>query len=130
MNSSDDFSPPIPQEPILETAALQQLEDILGDQASIMLPDLLDDFFKDSIRLIADARCALEQKNAPDLRRCAHSLKSNGATYGAMALSAAAKELETLAREGIFDGAQALIDRSAREFEKIKPLLEQYRQGR
>ena len=130
MSFSDGFSPAAPQDSFLDTSALERLKDILGEDAAMMLPELLEDFFKDSTRILADARSALEQKNAADLRLFAHSLKSNSATYGAVALSAAAKELEALAREGIFEGAQALIERSAREFEKVQPLLEQYCRGR
>ncbi len=129
MSFSDCLYPADQQPPFLDNAALERLKDILGTQADIMLPELLEDFFKDSTRLLINARSALEQKNAGDLRICAHSLKSNSATYGAMALSAAAKQLEELAREGILEGTPALIERSAREFEKIKPILEQYCRG-
>ena len=126
MSSSDCFYPKELQPPFLDTDALERLKDILGTEADILLPELLEDFFKDSTRMLANARSALEKKNAGNLRIAAHSLKSNSATYGAMALAAAAKELEELAREGILEGASVLIERSAREFEKIRPVLEQY----
>lgn len=129
MDSSDRISSTHPQEPFLDTTALQRLQDTLGSLANIMFPELLEDFFKDSVRLLADARRALELKNTSDLGRCAHTLKSHGATFGATVLSATAKELEMLAKQGILDGAAALIDRSAQEFEQIKPVLENYCKG-
>ena len=124
--SPSDGSPAATPQPFLDTAALHRLQDTLGNQANIMIPVLVEDFFKDSVRLLTDARRAMEQGNATDLRRCAHTLKSNGATFGAVALSAAAKELELLAKQGTVEGALPLIDRSQQEFDKIKPLLENY----
>lgn len=122
--------PPAPAEPPpLDTAALKRLKDTLGSQAEAMFPVLLEDFFLDGARLLADARRALEKHDTQELRRSAHTLKSNGATFGVFRLSCAAKELEALAKQGILDGAAALIERTGEEFEKARNLLEPYRKG-
>ncbi|MEW6615426.1 MAG: response regulator [Thermodesulfobacteriota bacterium] len=118
-----------PGQPLLDTTALKRLKETLGRQADNMFPALVDDFFKDGDRLLKEACLALEQKNMEALRRAAHTLKSNSATFGAMALSAAAKETELLAKQGTFTGAQALIERSQQEFQKAKTELERYRKG-
>ena len=130
MDSSDSVRSDLPQDSRLDIEALRRLQETLGDQAALMIPELIEDFFKDSVRQVTAARAALEQKNASELRRSAHSLKSNAATFGAATLSTVAKELEGLAKQEIFnDVASDLIDRTARELETIKPLLEQYRKG-
>lgn len=131
VTASSEIKPPeaMPRGPLLDTAALKRLKDTLGTQADAMFPALLEDFIKDGDRLLQDAQRALDQKNFPDLRRAAHTLKSNGATFGAMALSSAAKELEALAKQGIAEGAPAFIKRSQEEFEKAKIELGRYRKG-
>jgi len=122
--------PAAPSEPPpLDTTALKRLKDTLGSQAEAMFPVLLEDFFRDGARLLAAARTALEKNDTQELRRSAHTLKSNGATFGALRLSITAKELEFLAKQGILDGAAALIERTQQEFEKAKGFLEPYLKG-
>jgi len=61
--------------------------------------ELIDAFLDDAPNLIAQMRSALANKDTESFRRAAHSMKSNAATFGAMELSARAKELEGLGRE-------------------------------
>jgi signal transduction histidine kinase/DNA-binding response OmpR family regulator/HAMP domain-containing protein len=109
---------------ILDPGALERLRTTLGRQADQMLPDLLDGFHHDVDRLLSEARQALEEGNADELRRAAHTLKSTSATFGAMALSATARELEYLAREGMLEGAAGQIARAEAEFARVKTALE------
>ena len=53
----------------------------------------------DAPDLIAQLHSALASRDAELFRRAAHSMKSNAATFGAMELSAQAKELEIFGRE-------------------------------
>jgi len=66
-------------------------EDFIGE--------LIDAFLEDAPGLLAQMRSALVSQEAESFRRAAHSMKSNAATFGAMELSALAKELENLGRE-------------------------------
>jgi CheY-like chemotaxis protein len=109
---------------VLEPRALEQLRTTLGKQADTMLPGLIERFYQDVDRLLADARQALRQGQAEDLRRASHSLKSTSAMFGAMALSASARELEHLARDGVLEGAAERIDRVEAEFARAKTALE------
>ncbi|PKN94704.1 MAG: histidine kinase [Chloroflexi bacterium HGW-Chloroflexi-6] len=61
--------------------------------------ELIDAFLDDGPTLMNEMRTGLVSGNADSFRRAAHSMKSNAATFGAMELSALAKELETLGRE-------------------------------
>ena len=109
---------------VLDASALKRLRDTLGKQADLLLPTLVKNFIDDGIKLLNEASLALQQKNAQDLRRAAHTLKSNGATFGATMLSTVAKQLEQLGREGQLEGAAKLIERAEREFVKAKTELE------
>ncbi len=84
--------------------------------------ELVGAFFEDAPRLISQMRSALAEKNAEVLRRAAHSMKSNAATFGAMELSALAKELEGLARAGNLEVGER-VEVIAAEFEKAKTEL-------
>jgi CheY-like chemotaxis protein/HPt (histidine-containing phosphotransfer) domain-containing protein len=116
-----------PAPPVLDLAALQRLRSTLGKQADALLPSLIDNFFKDAPKLIADAHRTLEQGQAADLRRAAHTLKSTSATFGAMALSGLARELEYKARDGALEGADGLLSRIEAEYAQAKAALETLR---
>ncbi len=112
---------------VLDPRALERLRATLGRQAGPMLPELIAGFHRDADHLLSEARQALEQGRAEDLRRASHSLKSTSATFGAMALSAVARELETLARDGRLEGLSHLIDQAEVEFARAKAELETLR---
>ncbi len=113
---------------VLDPGALKQLRATLGKQADRMLPGLIERFYQDVDRLLGEARQALEQGETTDLRRAAHSLKSTSATFGAVALSEVARELEYLARDGVLEGAAGLIAQAEAEFVKAKAALETMRE--
>ncbi|MBI3162630.1 MAG: Hpt domain-containing protein [Chloroflexi bacterium] len=61
--------------------------------------ELIEAFLDDAPTLLTQMREAIAARDAELFRRAAHSMKSNAATFGAMDLSALAKELEVLGRE-------------------------------
>ena len=71
--------------------------------------ELLDTFAAEASAMIGGLDEAIGEKSAETVWRVAHTLKSNAATFGAMALSAACRALETLAKNGALDGAGVLI---------------------
>jgi HPt (histidine-containing phosphotransfer) domain-containing protein len=68
-------------------------------------------------------RRALDEQNADAFRRAAHSLKSNAASFGALTLSALARDLEALAKSGSLDGADPQLERLATEYERVERAL-------
>lgn len=72
------------------------LKDSTGED---FINELIDAFLDDTPNLFAQMRSALKSGDAESFRRAAHSMKSNAATFGAMQLSALAKELEAFGRE-------------------------------
>ena len=91
--------------------------------------ELLDDFFEDSPVQIAAMQVAAATGDAKTLRRAAHSLKSNSATFGAMGLSVRCKELEMMGENGIFAGATEKIALIAQEYEQVRAALEAIQNG-
>jgi CheY-like chemotaxis protein len=109
---------------VLDPVALKRLQATLGKQAATMLPVLIDTFFKDAVKLQTDARQALAQGQLEELRRAAHTLKSNSANFGAQTLAALCQELENRAKEGELEDAEALLTQIEVEYKKARTALE------
>lgn len=109
--------------PIIDRSELGQLCQNLGPKSEVMLPSLVDSFRRQAERLIMEAREAFDRARADDLRRSAHTLKSNSAAFGARRLEKAARQLEDQAREGSFEQAGALIDVVETEFGLVRQAL-------
>ncbi|MBL8373182.1 MAG: response regulator [Candidatus Accumulibacter sp.] len=61
---------------------------------------VLDMFSESTVRLLAELDEAARKGDAATVQRVAHTLKSSGATVGALALAEQARQLETLLRAG------------------------------
>jgi signal transduction histidine kinase/DNA-binding response OmpR family regulator/HAMP domain-containing protein/HPt (histidine-containing phosphotransfer) domain-containing protein len=114
---------PLPLD-VLDSWTLERLRVGLGQQAEQMLPGLIEKFYQDAERLLREAHQALEQRRTDELHRASHSLKSTSATFGARALSAVARNVEVLAREGQLEGVGAQLALAEIEFAKAKAALE------
>jgi signal transduction histidine kinase/DNA-binding response OmpR family regulator len=82
----------------------------LGGDDPRFLAELIETFLEDAPRLLRQLRTALDAGDADTVRLVAHGLKSNGAEFGALALSERCRELELRGRSGQLDGAAALLD--------------------
>jgi HPt (histidine-containing phosphotransfer) domain-containing protein len=118
--------PPAQDEGILDPAAREQLR-TLGDAA--FLSELIGTFLADAPALVETLGRSLAAGNGEELRRAAHTLKSNGRTFGATSLAEACQELEAAARAGALEGAAGLVGRVEARFEKARAALEAVLQG-
>lgn len=89
------------------------------------MPELIDSFLEDAPQGLAALRSALAAGNAVAFRREAHSLKSNGVTFGATAFAELARELEHTpladlgaAAAGRVDALEALFGAVATELKE------------
>lgn len=114
--------------PIFDSKGLQRLRDTLGKKADELLPVLLDSYFEEAPKLIAQARQSFDQNQATELRRAAHTLKSNSLDFGANALAEIAREVEHKAKENDMHGLAPLLPRLDEEFSRVKPQLQQERE--
>jgi HPt (histidine-containing phosphotransfer) domain-containing protein len=104
----------------LDDAALKNLRDLGGDD---FLDEVIDAFLADAPALLATLRGSLEEQRAEELRRAAHTLKSNGATLGAEGFAELCRTLEQRAKAGDFDGAPELVDRVEQEYPPLANAL-------
>lgn len=107
--------------------ALERLQDTLGKRADEMLPGILQSFGAEGQRLIETMRGALNPPDPVAFTRAAHTLKSNSATFGALKLSALAKELEQRGRAGELEHNEDLLNEVEEEFRRARSYLEIWR---
>ncbi len=100
----------------LDPAAIEGLREIAGDE---FVADLVDTFRGEAPGLLA----TLGSTDPEEVRRAAHTLKSNAATFGAGGLEALCRELEELAKTGSLDGSPELTSRIGLEFQAVDAAL-------
>ena len=92
----------------LDAAALDELRELGGDD---FIAEVIDTFLTDAPTLVTALRRSLDDGDLDELRRAAHTLKSNGATLGARGFSELCRELEQAAKSGQMEGAAELVER-------------------
>ena len=109
----------------LDGAALETLAASLGGEGEgwAAVQELIDAFLEDAPTEIATLRSAVERGDAEEARRLAHTLKSNGATFGAQTLAELCRRLEVLGRQGGLDGALGLLERAEAEWKRVREAL-------
>ena len=76
---------------VVDRAVYSELRDTTGAE---FVAQLVDTFLEEGAGMLAELRGACADGNAERFRRAAHSLKSNGRTFGAVKLTALAREFE------------------------------------
>ncbi|MGD8584006.1 MAG: Hpt domain-containing protein [Chloroflexota bacterium] len=89
-------------EAIIDKSTFDGLTELVGDD---FIGELVETFFEEAPGLLDEMGRALEDGDAEAFRRSAHSLKSNGQSFGATRLAALARELEYLGRDDRLDEA-------------------------
>jgi CheY-like chemotaxis protein/anti-sigma regulatory factor (Ser/Thr protein kinase) len=115
-------------EDILDPKALEKLREMVGGDADF-LAELIDTFLEDAPQMLAEMSQAVEDGDATVLRRAAHSLKSNSADFGAMALSSLCRELEGMGKTGTLAGTAEKVAQAKAEYERVQGALEILRRG-
>jgi histidine phosphotransfer protein HptB len=103
----------------IDTAIFGELQAAAGKE---FVDDLLVTFSEEAPQLLDELRCALAAQSAERFRRAAHSLKSNGMTFGAIAFTARARELELGGLSADDTGIDALRNDYLRALEALKAL--------
>jgi PAS domain S-box-containing protein len=116
----------------VDGAALERLASSIGggDEGRAAVGELIDAFLEDAPAEIAALRGAVERGDPEEARQVAHTLKSNGATFGAQAFSELCQKLEALGRHGGLDEAPVLLEQAEREWLRLREALEAFRAGR
>jgi CheY-like chemotaxis protein len=104
----------------LDATAIESVRELGGDD---FLTEVIDTFLSDAPALVATLRTTYEQGDTEELRRAAHTLKSNGQTFGAARFSEVCLEVEQRARGGELDGTAELLDRVEQEYAALEKTL-------
>lgn len=115
-------------EQVIDPAALARLLEMMGGDPAY-LRELIDGFLADAPKLVADLRHGAAAGDAAVVRLAAHTLKSNAAEFGAVALRDLNRALEQAAKKGVFDGAAEQVAAIEQEFERVRRALLKARGG-
>ncbi len=94
----------------LDPDAVRALSELLGGDREA-LAEIVDAFLDEGPKRLAELRRGAEQGDAALAGRAAHTLKSNGLTFGAVELASLCRRLEVAARANELAGSHDLIDR-------------------
>jgi CheY-like chemotaxis protein len=111
---------------VLDPTALETLLEIVGGEPAL-LGELIDSFLEEAPPLVDTLRQALEQGDAAELSRAAHTIKSSSNDFGATTLAELCQELETMGKAGTLDGAAELVTHVEDEYEQVRVALEAVR---
>jgi len=92
----------------VDGVALESLRELGGDD---FLSEVIDTFLADAPALVATLHRGLEEADAAEVRRAAHTLKSNGAILGATEFAELCRTLEQQAKDGRLEEARGLVAR-------------------
>jgi two-component system sensor histidine kinase/response regulator len=113
------------QDNSIDQTALDELFESVGSDSDFM-NEIIEEFFQDTPRQLAIIQSSLSSGDAQALRRAAHSLKSNSASFGATHLHKLCKQLEDMGQAGELDGAAALTAEIEGEYQLVHHALEAY----
>jgi histidine phosphotransfer protein HptB len=108
--------------PVIDPVAFGALRDTAGAD---FVPELIATFFEEAPGLLAELRAARDAQSAERFRRAAHSIKSNGFTFGAVRMAALARELEL----GGLSAHAGALDALEREYERAAAALRELCRG-
>ena len=104
----------------LDGDALESLRELGGDE---FLAEVIDTFLDEAPVLLATLSRAVEEGDAVEVRRVAHTLKSNGATLGATEFAELCRTLEQQAKDGRLHDAAARAARIDGAFRSLAQSL-------
>jgi HPt (histidine-containing phosphotransfer) domain-containing protein len=108
--------------PPVDAAVLARLAESMGGDDAFVA-ELIDQFVTDSPALVAAARKGLEADDADEVRRAAHTLKSNAATFGANELADRSSRLEAAAKTGDLEDGLARLEAVDEELGRVHAAL-------
>jgi PAS domain S-box-containing protein len=123
----DEDSTAVPAAPVVDPAVLGGFIASLGARGAKSAVSLIDTFLDHAAAQLASLRQAVQQREAEDARREAHTLKSNAAAFGATALETMCRELEVAAGADALDRGADLVPRITSELERVTRELERIR---
>ena len=104
----------------IDAAIFAELKETTGAD---FVAELVDTFLEDAPKLLAALHEATASGDAGAFRRAAHSLKSNGNTFGAAALAGLARDLEHRGLDAVGGDGPALLAQVEQAYSEAATLL-------
>ncbi|MEJ2044282.1 MAG: Hpt domain-containing protein [Reinekea sp.] len=89
----------------IDLDAVSELKEILEDEFSTLISTYIKDT-KQKLDLLSEA---VKERNAPEVREVAHSIKGASINIGIVQLSELCQQMETVAKEGAIDEFDQLL---------------------
>ncbi|KAF0248718.1 MAG: multi-sensor hybrid histidine kinase [bacterium] len=103
--------------------SLRELQELQDQGEPNLIIELVDLFLEDTPTKINWLKQAIAENDATQLEYAAHALKSSTANLGASQMTAYCQELEKLGRGNSTVGAQDILAKLEKDFEKVSTLL-------
>jgi CheY-like chemotaxis protein/HPt (histidine-containing phosphotransfer) domain-containing protein len=110
----------------IDSSVLENFETKMGADGPEMVGQLITLFLEDTPKLLVELQQQVIKDDADGMRRTAHTLKSNSATFGALKLSALCADLEQQGKAGSIYGAESMITQIKQEFNHAQAELMRY----
>jgi CheY-like chemotaxis protein len=107
---------------VLNPVALENLMSALGGEFDFLV-ELIDSFIEDAPQLLTELDQFVKAGDSAGVNRVAHSLKSNGADFGATTFALLCKDLEMVGRSGRLNGAAKLAAKIVDEYGRVESAL-------
>jgi CheY-like chemotaxis protein len=117
-----DTSALAPDQAVLDPVALENLLAVVGGEFGYLV-ELIDSFLEEAPQLLGELKQFVEDGDAVGVHRVAHSLKSNGADFGATTFAELCKELEMVGKSGELGAAADLLAQIMAEYKKVEAAL-------
>lgn len=114
------------EQAIIDMPTYNQLKEVMGAD---FVAELIDTYNIETQSLIEQLGQALASGEAVSFGRYAHSIKSSSASFGAMAFSQLARELELMGKANDLSGAGPKLERLCADFLQVKQSLEDLKNG-
>lgn len=103
----------------LDTAALSELKQIMGDEFSTLVMT----FENDSVLRIQAIKDAVASGDPQEIRRAAHSFKGSASNMGATHLTELCRSMEERGHNGTTEGCAELMEKIIAEYQQVEAAL-------
>lgn len=107
---------------VLDPAALAAMLQMVGGDTAFLV-EMIDEYLQDTPEQLVAMQQALVAGEVAELRRVAHTVKSNSASFGARRLEALCSMLEQQGKQGVLADAAELLEQVVVEYARVKAAL-------
>lgn len=111
--------------PILNLTMIRDIQEVMGEDAADVIPDLINSFLNDAPKQIGKMKTGVQENDRELVHLAAHTLKGSSANLGAEYLSTTSYELETSVESDEFPSILVKIDNIESALKSTEVALQQ-----